>query len=99
MLEGRLLSLKGACEIEKSVQITCMQAFELHWIVTANKKKKFINDFFFANVVVGLVNEIWPGEVQRNGTRVDIQSIHDKSSLTWPRGYSSIWFLKYEIST
>lgn len=44
--KGRLLSLKGACEIEKSVQITCMQVFELHWIVTANKKN-FINDFFF----------------------------------------------------
>lgn len=79
MLEGRLLSLKGACEIEKSVQITCMQAFELHWIVTANKKN-FINDFFFANVVVGLVNEIWPGEVQRNGTRVDKPTNHFMTS-------------------
>lgn len=89
MLEGRLLSLKGACEIEKSVQIIACK--HLNYIELLQQiKKKFINDFFFANVVVGLVNEIWPGEVQRNGTRVDIQSIHDKSSLTWPRGYSSI---------
>lgn len=80
MLEGRLLSLKGACEIEKSVQITCMQAFELHWIVTANKKKFHQWFFFFANVVVGLVNEIWPGEVQRNGTRVDKPTNHFMTS-------------------
>lgn len=79
MLEGRLLSLKGACEIEKSVQITCMQAFELHWIVTTNKKK-IHQWFFFANVVVGLVNEIWPGEVQRNGTRVDKPTNHFMTS-------------------
>lgn len=79
MLEGRLLSLKGACEIEKSVQITCMQAFESHWIVTANKKK-IHQWFFFANVVVGLVNEIWPGEVQRNGTRVDKPTNHFMTS-------------------
>lgn len=43
-------------------------------------KKKFINDFFFANVVVGLVNEIWPGEVQRNGTRVDKPTNHFMTS-------------------
>lgn len=36
--------------------------------------------FFFANVVVGLVNEIWPGEVQRNGTRVDKPTNHFMTS-------------------